>query len=103
MVRRPAFLRALPNLGPLLWKTSAAAAGGRANRMRGVPHVPGDEPGGNAAVQGAELRHLGAHLGLQHAHGPVLADALLRPAEPCYLPAAVPPRREESGLITFLL
>ena len=28
MVRRPAFLRALPNLGPLLWKTSAAAAGG---------------------------------------------------------------------------
>ncbi len=37
MVRRPAFLRALPNLGPLLWKTSAAAAGGRANRMRGVP------------------------------------------------------------------
>ena len=92
MVRRPAFLRALPNLGPLLWKTSAAAAGGRANRMRGVPHVPGDEPGGNAAVQGAELRHLGAHLGLQHAHGPVLADALLRPAEPCYLPAAVPPQ-----------
>lgn len=82
MVRRPAFLRALPNLGPLLWKTSAAAAGGRADRMRGVPHVPGDEPGGNAAVQGAELRHLGAHLGLQHAHGPVLADAVLRPAEP---------------------
>ena len=33
MVRRPAFLRALPNLGPLLWKTSAAVAGGRADRM----------------------------------------------------------------------
>ena len=60
--------------------------------MRGVPHVPGDEPGGNAAVQGAELRHLGAHLGLQHAHGPVLADAVLWPAEPCHFPAAVPPQ-----------
>ena len=48
--------------------------------------------GGNAAVQGAELRHLGAHLGLQYAHGPVLADAVLRPAEPCHFPAAVPPR-----------
>ena len=35
-VRGPAFLRAPPNLGPLLWKTSAAA-GGRADRMRGVP------------------------------------------------------------------
>ena len=31
-------------------------------------------------------------LGLQHAHGPVLADAVLRPAEPCHFPAAVPPR-----------
>ena len=49
-------------------------------------------PGGNAAVQGAELRHLGAHLGLQHAHGPVLADAVLWPAEPYHFPAAVPPQ-----------
>ena len=32
------------------------------------------------------------HLGLQHAHGPVLADAVLRPAEPCHFPAAVPPQ-----------
>ena len=30
--------------------------------------------------------------GLQHAHGPVLADAVLWPAEPCHFPAAVPPR-----------
>ena len=57
-----------------------------------LDHVPGDEPGGNAAVPGAELRHLGAHLGLQHAHGPVLADAVLWPAEPCHFPAAVPPQ-----------
>ena len=25
-------------------------------------HVPGHEPGGNGAVQGAQLRHVGAHL-----------------------------------------
>ena len=55
-------------------------------------HVPGDEPGGNAAVQGAQLRHLGAHLGLQYAHGPVLADVLLRPAVPLHLPCYLPPR-----------
>ena len=29
---------------------------------------------------------------MQYAHGPVLADAVLRPAEPCHFPAAVPPQ-----------
>ena len=31
------------------------------------------------------------YLGLQYAHGAVLADAVLRPACPCHLPAGVPP------------
>lgn len=56
-----------------------------------VHHVPGDEPGRNAAVQRAELWDVGTYLGLQYAHGAVLADAVLRPAGPCHLPAGVPP------------
>ena len=56
-----------------------------------VHHVPGDESGCNAAVQRAELWDVGTYLGLQYAHGAVLADAVLRPACPCHLPAGVPP------------
>ena len=54
--------------------------------------MPGDEPGCNVAVQRAELWDVGTYLGLQYAHGAVLADAVLRPAGPCHLPAGVPPR-----------
>ena len=56
-----------------------------------VHHVPGDESGRNAAVQRAELWDVGTYLGLQYAHGAVLADVVLRPACPCHLPAGVPP------------
>ena len=38
-------------------------------------------------------------MGLQYAHGPVLAAAVLRPAYPCHLPADVPPGRKADGLI----
>ena len=42
-----------------------------------------------------------AYMGLQYAHGPVLADAVLRAACPCHLPAGVPPRRKTGGLTDF--
>ncbi len=48
-----------------------------------------------------ELWHLGAYLGLQYAHGPVLAAAVLRAAYPCHLPAGVPPRGKADGLRRF--
>lgn len=34
-------------------------------------------------------------------YGTVLADAVLRPACPCHLPAGVPPQRKTGGLIDF--
>ncbi len=39
--------------------------------------------------------------GLQYAHGPVLAAAVLRAAYPCHLPAGVPPGRKADGLTDF--
>ena len=57
-------------------------------------HVPCHEPCGNGAVQGAQLRYVGAYVRLQFPDGSVLADVLLRPAEPCHLPPAVPPGRK---------
>ena len=57
-------------------------------------HVPDHESRRYPAVQGAQLWHLGAHLWLQLPHGAVLADVLLRPAEPCHLPPAVPSGRK---------
>ena len=61
-------------------------------------HVPHHEPCGDRAVQGAELRHVGAHLRLQLPDGPVLADVLLRPAGSLSLPAHLPPRETVSLL-----
>ena len=49
-------------------------------------HVPSYEPCGYPAVQGAQLWHMGAYLGLQLPYGALLADVLLRPAQPLYLP-----------------
>ena len=66
-----------------------------------VHHVPGDESGCNAAVQSAELWDVGTYLGLQYAHGAVLADAVLRPAGPCHLPAGVPPRGKAGHVRRF--
>ena len=42
------------------------------------------------AVQGAQLWHMGAYLGLQLPYGALLADVLLRPAQPVYLPRYFP-------------
>ena len=39
--------------------------------------------------------------GAELPHGAVLADAVLRPACPCHLPAGVPPRRKTGGLTDF--
>ena len=44
------------------------------------------EPCGYPAVQGSQLWHMGAYLGLQLPYGALLADVLLRPAQPVYLP-----------------
>ena len=48
------------------------------------------EPCGYPAVQGAQLWHMGAYLGLQLPDGALLADVLLRPAQPVYLPRYFP-------------
>ena len=53
-------------------------------------HVPSYEPCGYPAVQGAQLWHMGAYLGLQLPYGALLADVLLRPAQPVYLPRYFP-------------
>jgi hypothetical protein len=58
-------------------------------------HVPCHEPCGNGAVQGAQLRYVGAYVRLQFPDGSVLADVLLRPAVPLHLPCYLPPRRTE--------
>ena len=55
-------------------------------------HVPCHEPCGNGAVQGAQLRYVGAYVRLQFPDGSVLADVLLRPAVPLHLPCYLPPR-----------
>lgn len=48
-------------------------------------HVPDHESRRYPAVQGAQLRHMGAHLWLQPADGIFLADVLLRTMYPFYL------------------
>ncbi len=48
------------------------------------------QPCGYPAVQGAQLWHMGAYLGLQLPYGALLADVLLRPAQPVYLPRYFP-------------
>ena len=53
-------------------------------------HVPSYEPCGYPAVQGSQLWHMGAYLGLQLPYGALLADVLLRPAQPVYLPRYFP-------------
>ena len=58
-------------------------------------HVPCHEPCGNGAVQGAQLRYVGAYVRLQFPDGSVLADVLLRPAVPLHLPGYLPPRWTE--------
>ena len=58
-------------------------------------HVPCHEPCGNGAVQGAQLRYVGAYVRLQFPDGSVLADVLLRPAVPLHLPCYLPPRWTE--------
>ena len=52
--------------------------------------MPSYEPCGYPAVQGAQLWHMGAYLGLQLPYGALLADVLLRPAQPVYLPHYFP-------------
>ena len=58
-------------------------------------HVSCHEPCGNGAVQGAQLRYVGAYVRLQFPDGSVLADVLLRPAVPLHLPCYLPPRWTE--------
>ena len=58
-------------------------------------HVPCHEPCGNGAVQGAQLRYVGAYVRHQFPDGSVLADVLLRPAVPLHLPCYLPPRWTE--------
>ena len=53
-------------------------------------HVPDHESRRYPAVQGAQLWHMGAYLGLQLPYGALLADVLLRPAQPVYLPRYFP-------------